>query len=616
MTTTALSKPRALFAPGAPRRGFLLGFGATLAVGLLVLLGASISVAMTHAERIMPGVRVAGVEIGGLTRSEAQQRLAASLPSLASGQLSVEVDGGSVAVPWSALTREYDLDAMLDGAYGVARSGNLLTDAVARLRALTRATDLGATSVAARPAALQASAADIVAQFTREPIDATVTYKPGSGFVTSPAVDGRTLDADAVLLALQAAVSDPIRGDATIRLSSERVVPAVTTAAAEEAAVAAARMTASALTVSVDDVSTTLEPDAIAGLITFRSGSSGYVPVIDREALAAALQPMADKVLREPKNASYEFTLSGALNVVPGQTGRELDVAGSVQNVLNAIEWRGRGLTRPSAALAVVTTQPALSTEAAQAAASKMQRLSTWTTYYVPGEGNFWGKNISIPAQDINGQVLAPGEWFNFWDDIGPISTARGYGCGGAIIGGRSVPCGVLAGGICSTSTTLFNAAMRAGLEIGDRTNHYYYISRYPTGLDATVFQTDTYEVNMTFRNDTADPIMIRAFTGAGFVRFDVWGVPDGRTVSLSKATTWNHRAAIDTTVVNSSLAPGTSKRVEYPHDGFDASVTRTVRAANGTVLWENVWVSHYKAVNGIVEVGPAAQPAGEAPAA
>lgn len=616
MTTTALSKPRALFAPGAPRRGFLLGFGGTLAVGLLVMLGASISVAMTHAEQVMPGVRVAGVEIGGLTRNDARQRLATSLPSLADGQLSIEVDGGAVAVPWSALTREYDLEAMLDGAYGVARSGNILTDAVARLRTLTHVTEIGATSIAARPAAVQATAADIVARFTREPIDATVTYKAGSGFVTSPGVDGRTLDSEAVLLALQAAVSDPARGDATIRLSSQRVAPAVTTTVAEEAAVAAARMMGAPLTLSVDDVSTTLEPDAIAGLITFRSGPSGYVPVIDREALTTALQPMAEKVLREPKNASYDFTLSGALNVIPGETGRELDLAGSVRNVVNALDWRGKGLTRPTAALSVVTTQPALSTEAAQAAASKMQRLSTWTTYYVPGEGNFWGKNISIPAQDINGQVLAPGEWFDFWDDIGPISTARGYGCGGAIIGGRSVPCGVLAGGICSTSTTLFNAAMRAGLEIGDRTNHYYYISRYPTGLDATVFQTDTYEVNMTFRNDTADPIMIRAFTGSGFVRFDIWGVPDGRTVTLSKATTWNHRAAIDTTVVNSSLAPGTSKRVEYPHDGFDASVTRTVRAASGTVLWENVWVSHYKAVNGIVEVGPAAQPAGEAPAA
>jgi hypothetical protein len=86
-----------------------------------------------------------------------------------------------------------------------------------------------------------------------------------------------------------------------------------------------------------------------------------------------------------------------------------------------------------------------------------------------------------------------------------------------------------------------------------------------------------------------------------------VWGVPDGRTVSLSAPVTSNHRSAIETTVVNSSLAPGTSKRVEYPHDGFDSVVTRWVRDASGKVIWENTWFSSYRPVNGITEVGPAA---------
>jgi vancomycin resistance protein YoaR len=284
-------------------------------------------------------------------------------------------------------------------------------------------------------------------------------------------------------------------------------------------------------------------------------------------------------------------------------------VDGSSRSILAALKERAAGTLTPTASLAVVTTQPPLSTEVAEAAASKMRRIGTWTTYYVPGEGNYWGANISIPAMDVDKLVIAPGEWFNFWDDIGPITTARGYGYGGAIIGGRSVKNGALAGGICSTSTTLFNAAMRAGLEIGDRTNHYYYISRYPTGLDATVFQTDTYEVNMTFRNDTANPVVIRSYTGGGFVRFDIWGVPDGRTVALSKPSTSNPRSAHETTVQNSGLAPGTSRRVEYPHDGFDAVVTRWVRDASGDIIWQNTWYSHYSAVNGITEVGPAAAP-------
>jgi vancomycin resistance protein YoaR len=223
----------------------------------------------------------------------------------------------------------------------------------------------------------------------------------------------------------------------------------------------------------------------------------------------------------------------------------------------------------------------------------------------VPGESNYWGANISIPARDLDGYVLAPDEWFSFWNGIGPVTTARGYGSGGVIINGRSYPTGALAGGICSTSTTLFNAAMRAGLEIGERTNHSYYIDRYPVGLDATVLRTDTSVTDMTFRNDTEHPVVIRSYTGSGFVRFDVWGVPDGRTVSLSKAVTSNHAAARDTVVVNASMKPGTAKRVEYPHAGFHSVVSRTVRTAAGAVIHHDVWQSSYRVVNGITEVGP-----------
>ena len=203
-----------------------------------------------------------------------------------------------------------------------------------------------------------------------------------------------------------------------------------------------------------------------------------------------------------------------------------------------ALQRRASGASVPAALLATTVTQPDLTTAAAQAALPRMRRIGTWTTYFVPGEGNFWGANITIPANDIDGRTLAPGEWFSFWNSIGEVSKARGYGDGGAIIGGRSVKNGALAGGICSTSTTMFNAALRAGLNMGERTNHYYYINRYPMGLDATVFRTDTYAIDMTFQNDTPDPLLIRSYTGYGFVRFDVWvAQPAARCPSASRTS-------------------------------------------------------------------------------
>ena len=109
----------------------------------------------------------------------------------------------------------------------------------------------------------------------------------------------------------------------------------------------------------------------------------------------------------------------------------------------------------------------------------------------------------------------------------------------------------------------------------------------------------------MTFRNDTEHPIVIRSYTANGLRPVRHLGHPDGRTVSLSAPMTSNHGTAIETTVVNPSLAPGTVERVEYLHDGFNAVVTRWVRDANGNILHENTWYSDYRTVNGITEVGP-----------
>ncbi len=85
--------------------------------------------------------------------------------------------------------------------------------------------------------------------------------------------------------------------------------------------------------------------------------------------------------------------------------------------------------------------------------------------------------------------------------------------------------------------------------------------------------------------------------------------MPTGRTVVLTDPATSNHRTAVETTQVVASIAPGTSKRVEYPHDGHDVSRTRFVYDANGTEIHRNTWFSSYRTVNGIVQAGPAPAP-------
>jgi vancomycin resistance protein YoaR len=144
---------------------------------------------------------------------------------------------------------------------------------------------------------------------------------------------------------------------------------------------------------------------------------------------------------------------------------------------------------------------------------------------------------------------------------------------------------------------------------MGARRNHYYYIDRYPLGLDATVFQSSSGSVQtMSFRNDTSQPILIRG-TGwkvrtKGYVKFVLWSVPSGRTVEFSTPIVKDIKPATDTIVYTTDLEPGKKERIEYPVDGKDVWVTRTVRDAAGALVHEETYYSHYARITGVLQIG------------
>ncbi|MGI8830942.1 MAG: VanW family protein [Candidatus Limnocylindria bacterium] len=613
MTTATL--PRRLIRPMATppaRRSMLVGFIATLLVGILAVVGTSAAVGAATGDAVMQGVSIGGVNIGGLDRAAARERLDASLPSLSAGQATIVVDGITEVVGYAEIGRGYQLDVMLDAALAVGRDGDPIADGIARLRTLVHPTALEPLVHAYDPAALELAATQVARSVSQSPTEAVV-MRDGTTFQVRPAEAGLGLEPAAVSESLGAAVATTDPADIVIELPATSIAPIVSTEEAQAAADSATAIVGDLeLTVPAadEDEAFAISADTIATWISFGPQAElDYAARIDAGSVGAAIAELIETIARDPINARINVAGSGLGGVTAGQSGRELDVGTSTDRLLAALTGRGGGTPTGSLALAVNVAEPALTTEAAEAALPQMQMVSSWTTQYTPNDGNGFGANINIGAQDIDGRNLVPGEWFSFWGGIGPVTADRGYTYGGVIIGGRSVAGGAIGGGICSTSTTIFNAALRAGLEMGDRLNHYYYIDRYPDGLDATVYMADDYVQDMTFRNDTEHPIVIRGIGGNGFVTFQLWSVPSGRTVALSDPVTSNHRAAIETTQVDTGMAAGTSRRVEYPHDGHDVSVSRTVYAADGSVLHQNSYFSSYRPVNGITMVGSAADP-------
>ena len=300
--------------------------------------------------------------------------------------------------------------------------------------------------------------------------------------------------------------------------------------------------------------------------------------------------------------ARYLKTRAGRVfGVSASSAGRALDVSATTRRILSALNGRAAGnVSLKPVKLPTMPVAPRLSTDEATKKAPLVSLLGTWTTYYQPSAHNGFAANITVPARRLDGVVVNPGQLFDFWGALGEVSFRTGYRLGGAIVGGHSVEGKALAGGICSASTTLFNAAARSGMEIVTRSPHWYYISRYPLGLDATVSGSQS----MRFRNDTAHPILIKSVASPGIVRFEIWSVPNGRTTTWSAPRVTNVVRGYDSVQYTSSLAPGARKRIEWPVDGKDVAVTRTVRDANGRVIHRETYISHYHRMVGITLIG------------
>ena len=134
------------------------------------------------------------------------------------------------------------------------------------------------------------------------------------------------------------------------------------------------------------------------------------------------------------------------------------------------------------------------------------------TTRLDPDQGSR-NANIAIAAAKLDGTAVGPGREFSFNETVGERSSELGYGPARVIVDGRSEP--GIAGGICQLSSTLYNAALLAGMEITERRAHSRPVPYLPAGLDATVSYG---AADLRWVNALATPVTVRARVGADSV--------------------------------------------------------------------------------------------------
>jgi vancomycin resistance protein YoaR len=588
------------------RRGaftFLL----TLVAIVVFMASFAVGYARVNEGKILPGVSVNGISLSGLSRAQAAAKLQTSLPNLAAGNLVVDINGAQESVPYSSFDRAYDTGFVLDQAFDLGRAPNFVEQIQEQLRILLNGVDVQ-PPVTLNSQALVDRVAAIAQSAQRDPVSATLNRVNGR-YVVTPAETGLSVDVEGAAAEALAAVNTTSPADTQISVHTSVVPPVIGTEQAQAAADTVERVVAGGLAVSAADVSAQISEDELRGWVYLNEapGGGNWQVVIERDPIHQFVSDVALQTDIAPTNATFSFNSGEAVDVkvVPSRDGRAADVDTTTNNIMATLQARATGDSAPAnVELALGSVSPEFTTADAQAISERVTKIGEWTTKYVSGPLNGGGVNIQIPTSIIDGYVVEPGQLFDFLGVIGPI-TSPPYTAGAAIVHGHTVEDGVLGGGMCSCSTTLFNAAMRAGLDIHARRNHSYYITRYPVGLDATVWiASANSKQTMSFVNDLQYPVLIKGINRPNEVVFELYGVPDGRTVQLSDPVVENAETAETYYQYTDDLAAGKQQLVEFTVDGFDSTVVRTVRDQAGAVLHEDTFKSHYKTIDGLILVG------------
>ncbi len=210
-------------------------------------------------------------------------------------------------------------------------------------------------------------------------------------------------------------------------------------------------------------------------------------------------------------------------------------------------------------------------------------------------------KNLATASSKINNVTLYPGEVFSTNAHYGETTVENGYAVSHVIVDNELVD-GV-GGGVCQISTTLYNAVIRAELEVVERRNHSIPVGYAPLGFDATL--ANPY-IDFKFKNNYDAPILITAWIDNGTASVRIYGQEthdSGRTLKFRSELVSEDPAVVNT-VEDDTLKTGEKVVEVTPIDGKVVNTYKDVYE-NGKLV-DTVFLSksNYARRDGVTKVG------------
>ncbi|MBQ6538196.1 MAG: VanW family protein [Eubacterium sp.] len=300
------------------------------------------------------------------------------------------------------------------------------------------------------------------------------------------------------------------------------------------------------------------------------------------------------KNVKKAKNATVKME-NGEFKYTKSRDGISVDVDATIDVIKSAVEQTLEGDIEVEAIL--IVEKPEITYEQVKKCKDK---IGSFSTSFSAGNVSR-SKNLANAARLISGSVVYPGETFSVHDTISPMTEENGYYAAPSYNNGKVEDS--IGGGVCQVSTTLYNAILRAELEIVQRAPHSMVVSYVKPSMDAAI--AGDYK-DFKFRNNTDVPVLIQGWTDSGQLYFNVYGEetrdPD-RKVEFVSEVLKKTEPGEDKVVLDPTKPPSYEHVEQSAHIGYEAVLWKVV-TENGKTTKKQINSSSYKAVPRTVTKG------------
>lgn len=536
-----------------------------------------------YSDKILPNVRIGNENLGGKNQKEAHDFLTQKIQDNNSNAITLVYGEKKWTRSLDELNIQYDLSQIEKEAMLIGHHPNFLQTLKDQIRCLIYPYKIKAV-IGSNSEDLRSFIAKVASEIDEPEKDASITYK-NSKIEIFDGTTGKRLNQNQLF---ESILNDLYKLEKTdLKLSVETKSPNISADELKDAKIKVEQYLSQDFNMTFEKRKFTAIVDTLWSWITFTPKNNDIEIGFDQDKMKEWItEKIAKKIDSPVKEARLKMNGDKVVVFQQAQDGVVIDQERLVSDIIAALNQNSHEAT--------------INTKVSQAKDVDMSQISTIsvsdlvgtaTTNFVKSPNNRV-HNITVGAGMFNGVLVRPGEEMSVVEVLGNVDASSGYLPELVIKEDGTKP--EYGGGLCQVSTTIFRAAMNAGLTITERTNHRYRVSYYepPVGMDATIYLPAP---DLKIKNTYDGFLLIQAKVEDYNITFNIYGKIDGRKIKITDPTVYDVVSPPDPEYIETdTMCKGEMKKVESSHEGAKAKFEYYVYDAIGKEINKQVFNSTY----------------------